>query len=137
MAENLAVAVGGAVMLVPALLRRGEPCRAGPIRGPASGSDSADEFGERGRDATARRAIDTEFGVATTNILHQRVTAHDHQRRMVTFEAAHRSQPCVESAVIALDTIVRMLLRVHCRRDASARGGVDFTLGSARRPPGC
>ena len=66
------------------------------------GSDGAGEFGERGRDATTGMGIDPEFVVAATNVLDERMTAHDHAGGAVTFEAAHRTEPRFESAVVAL-----------------------------------
>ena len=47
-------------------------------RGPRS--DRSGEFGERGRDATAGTDVNAEFVVTAPNVLHQRMTAHDHPR---------------------------------------------------------
>src|SRR5205823_1822976 len=83
-----------------------------------SGSDGASEFRERGRDATMWSRIDAEFVVAAPNVLHERMAAHDDTGRALAFEAAHRSESRFQSAVIALDPVVRVLLRVmECRRD--------------------
>jgi hypothetical protein len=51
--------------------------------------------------------IKAEFVVTAPNVLHQRVAAHDHPRRMIAFEAAHRAEPGFEPAVVALDAVVR------------------------------
>jgi hypothetical protein len=40
-------------------------------------SDGSGEFGEPGSDAAVLAGLDAEFVVATPNILHQRLTAHD------------------------------------------------------------
>jgi hypothetical protein len=90
-----------------------EPDRAAPDQVRVGfGLDGAGEFGERCRDATARMSIDTEFVVPSTHVLHERMAAHDHASGVVAFQASHRTEPRLESAVIALDAIVRILLRV-------------------------
>jgi hypothetical protein len=48
--------------------------------GPVPLSDDVGEFGERGRDEPTGAGIDAEFVVASANVLHQRMTAHDHPR---------------------------------------------------------
>ena len=47
---------------------------------PVSGSDRAGEFAECVLDTPMSARVDTEFVVAATDVLHQRVTAHDHSR---------------------------------------------------------
>jgi hypothetical protein len=61
-------------------------------------------------------SIDTEFVMTAPEVLHERVTTHDHAGAAVTFESAHRSQSRLESAVIRFDPIVRILLDVMERR---------------------
>ncbi len=56
--------------------------------------------------------IAREFVVATPNVLHERVTAHDHTGAVVAFESAHRSEPRLEPSVVDFDPIVRVLLSV-------------------------
>ena len=74
-----------------------------------------DQFGERSRDTTAGTRVNAEFVVAAPNVLHQRVTADDHSRRTVAFQSANRTQSRLESAVVALDPVVRILLGVMKR----------------------
>ena len=85
---------------------------------------------------TAR--VDAEFVVAAAEVLHERVTADDHAGGAVAFEAAHRSEPGFEPAVVALDPVVRVLLSVVKRgrhessiaaRNAGARS-VTTSTGS-------
>jgi hypothetical protein len=73
--------------------------------------------------------------VAAANVLHERVTAHDHAGGVVAFEAAHRPEPGFEPAVVGFDPIVRVLLSVVKRgRDqlldhrAQGRGPVGHDL---------
>jgi hypothetical protein len=56
--------------------------------------------------------VDAEFIVATPNVLHERVTSHDHACSVVAFESPHRPEPCLESPVIGFDPIVRVPLQV-------------------------
>ncbi len=65
-----------------------------------SRSDRPGEFGERCRDALVVVGIKPEFVVAATQVLQQRVTAHDHLRGVVAFEAPHRSKPSFEPAMV-------------------------------------
>ncbi len=65
-----------------ALLRCLGPCRAGLGLGVRVHLDRSGEFAERVRDAPIGARINPEFVVAAPNVLHQRVTAHDHSRRV-------------------------------------------------------
>ncbi len=56
--------------------------------------------------------VDTDFVVASPDVLHERMTADDHSGRMVAFESAHRSESGFELAMIAFDAVVGVLLRV-------------------------
>ena len=76
------------------------------------GSDRAGEFGERSLDAPVGARVDAELVVTATDVLHERVAADDHARRMVAFESAHRAEPGLESSVVAFDSVVRVLLGV-------------------------
>ena len=95
-------------------------------------SDGSGEFGERGRDAAVWSGVETEFVVAAANVLHERVTEDDHPCRVVTFQSAHRPEPCLQAAVVGFDPIVRILLSVM------KRGGHEFVDHRAqrRRPVG-
>jgi hypothetical protein len=68
--------------------------------GSVSRSDDLGEFGERGRDATAGAGFDAEFVVPAAHVLHERVAVHDHPRGAVAFEAAHRTKPRFEPAMV-------------------------------------
>ena len=78
-------------------------------------SDGAGEFRERGRDATVGASVASQFVVASADVLHERVTAHDHAGAVITFESAHRSQSCLQAAMVGFDPIVRILLSVVTR----------------------
>jgi hypothetical protein len=65
--------------------------------------------------AETRRCIKTELVTTAPNVLHQRMTAHDHAGRVVAFESPHRSQPRFEQTVVPFDPIVRVLLHVVAR----------------------
>jgi hypothetical protein len=71
--------------------------------------DDLGEFGERVRDAPMGARIKTELVMAAPNVLHQRMTAHNHAGIVVAFEAAHRTAARFEPPVIGFDPIVRVL----------------------------
>ena len=75
-------------------------------------SDRAGEFGERVRDATMHTRVDTEFVVATADVLHERVSTNDRARRPIAFQTAHRTESCLQPTVIILDPIARVLIHV-------------------------
>jgi hypothetical protein len=75
------------------------------------------EFGERGLDAPVVARVDAEFLVPAADVLHERVTTHDHPGGVVAFESTHRTQSRFESTVVAFDAVVRVLL------DVVKRGG--------------
>jgi hypothetical protein len=56
--------------------------------------------------------FDPEFVVTSAEVLHERVTGHDRAGAAIGLEAAHRSQPRLEPAMVGLDPIVRVLRRV-------------------------
>jgi hypothetical protein len=56
------------------------------------------EFRKRARDAPVLACADAEFVLTAANVLHERVTAHDHTSGVVSFESAHRSEPGFEGA---------------------------------------
>src|SRR6266567_2247964 len=90
-----------------ALLRWAGPRHARPVSVAAVRSDGSGEFGERGLDMPMGASVKPKFVMAATQVLHQRMTAHDHSRRMVAFESTHWSEPGFEPAVVALDAVVR------------------------------
>ena len=100
------------------------------IRVSSSRSDGAGEFGKRGLDTAMDARIGAEFVVAASNVLHERVTADDHPRRMVAFKSPHGTESGFESAVVAFDAVVRVLGAVVERgRDET------FDRRSQRRGP--
>jgi hypothetical protein len=72
-------------------------------------SDCSGEFGERVRDAPMGASINPEFVVAAPEVLHEGVTAHDHSRGVIAFEAAHRTEPRFEATVVGFDPVIRVL----------------------------
>ena len=76
-------------------------------------SDCLREFVEGGGNAQERVAgFDAEFVVASPDVLDERVAADDDARGAVGLDAAHRSQPCFQPAVVTLDPVVRIPDRV-------------------------
>ena len=59
-----------------------------------------------------RTSVDTEFVVAATDVLDERVTTNDRARGLVAFEATHRTEPRFQATVISFDPIVRILIHV-------------------------
>jgi hypothetical protein len=105
--------------------------RTGPCQAPdccALRSDRSGELRERGGDAPTDAGVNPEFVVAAPYVLHERVTSHDHARRVVTLEPAHRSQPGLEPAVVGFDPIVRVL------RSVVKRGGEQLIDRHPQRP---
>jgi IS6 family transposase len=56
--------------------------------------------------------IGSELEVASSDVLHEGVAADDDACGAVGLKAAHRSQPCFQPSVIALDPVVRVLVGV-------------------------
>ena len=89
--------------------------------------------------------FDAEFEVAVADVLHELMAADDHACRMVAFESPHRTEPRFEPAVITLDAVVGVLLRVvklvrHERFDRGSKRGcaIGYDLvGSAMRAERC
>jgi hypothetical protein len=50
--------------------------------------------------------------VPAADVLHERVTLHDHTSGAVTFEAAHGTKSSLESPMVGFDPVVRALLSV-------------------------
>jgi hypothetical protein len=77
---------------------------------PPPGSDCLAELIERCCDAQTRLCFDPEFVVAAADVLHERVACDDHVGGAVGLEAAHWSQSGLETAVVAFDPVIRVLL---------------------------
>ena len=72
-------------------------------------SDRVDHFIEgRGDAKVTTSGVDAKGVVASSEVLHERVTADDHTRGPVGLEPAHRTQPRLQSSVVALDPVVRV-----------------------------
>ena len=72
-------------------------------------SDCSSELVERGRKAEpVADRVDTELVVPSSQVLHERMPNDHHRGGSVAFEAAHRSQPRLQTAVVTLDPIVPM-----------------------------
>jgi hypothetical protein len=67
-----------------------------------SRSDRSGELGARDRDAPVRVGFDAELVMASPEVLHERVTTHDHAGGVVTCESAHRPQPSLEPGMVSL-----------------------------------
>ena len=62
----------------------------------SSRSDRCDEFVERGSDPQTRMAgFDTEFVVAASQVLDERMTADHGCRGAIGSQTAHRAKPCL------------------------------------------
>jgi hypothetical protein len=88
-------------------------------------SDCRGQLVERGGAAelTVDR-VSAEFVVSSSEVLDERVTADDHAGRPVGLQPAHRSEPRFQSAVVALDPVVRVLLGVVNRVGQEVRDHV-------------
>jgi hypothetical protein len=80
-------------------------------------SDGSAEFAERVRDAPMCARPNSEFVVASPDVLHPRMTVPDRSRRVIA--SAHGAEPGFQPAVGRLDPIVRVLLGVvqHARHE--------------------
>jgi hypothetical protein len=73
----------------------------------------------------ARVGIDSEFVVSSPEVLHERVAVHDHAGRVITLEAAHRTEPRLQAAVISLAPLICVLRGVMKRRDQLLHDGEE------------
>ncbi len=102
----------------PETLRNWGRCCVEPVRHARNacarlpGLDRPDQFGERIGDATMHARVDTQFIVTAADVLHERVATDDRACGPVAFQTAHRSEPRFQSAVVVLDPVVGVLLRV-------------------------
>lgn len=75
--------------------------------GSVCGSDRFGEFVERCRDCQMFMAgFDAEFVVSSSQILDERVISDHNRRGLIGPQAAHRSQPCLETPVVVLYPVV-------------------------------
>jgi len=88
-------------------LREGRAWRSCDLR---LNSDRQGEFAERDRQPPVRRLLDGELVVSPPNVLDEGMAANDHPGVTVLLEAAHRSQPRFQPAVVALDAVVGVLV---------------------------
>ncbi len=72
-------------------------------------SDLSCEFVERGGDGQPGERVDAEFVVAASEVLHERVALDHNRRSPIPFQAAHRTEPGLQSSVIRFDPVVRVL----------------------------
>lgn len=75
-----------------------------------SQSDGAGQFAEDRRESMPSVDIHAEFVVAATEVLHERMPDTDHPCRAELFQAAHRSQPGLQTPVIGFDGIIPVLV---------------------------
>ena len=68
------------------------------------------KFGEGNAHSIMDGQLSGELIVAAAEVLHERVAGGDSSQRGDHLESAHRSQSCLEPAVVSLDTVVRVLL---------------------------
>ncbi len=104
----------------------------GAARTPSE-SDLVGELLERGGDPQRRGRVDSKFVVAATQVLDEGVPADDNPYAPVGPQPAHRSQPGLEPAVVALDAVVGVLLGVVER----VREQLVDDVRERRRPVGC
>lgn len=74
------------------------------------GSDRHGKFSERDRYPPVDGLLDRQLVVPWSNVLDERVPGDQHPGTAGLFEAAHRSQPRLQPAEVALDPVVGALL---------------------------
>ena len=92
-----------------ALLHLDDP-RQGEVGPTVLGSDRQGEVVERDGQPLAGRHLDRQLIVASPDVLHERMAGNDDSGATVLLESSHRSQPCLQAAVIGLDPVVGVLL---------------------------
>jgi hypothetical protein len=75
-------------------------------------SDHEGQFGERVGETSCRPDIGPEVEEASAEVLDEGVPGDDHPRGLVTLQPSHRSKAGLETAVVGLERIVRVDLRV-------------------------
>src|SRR6266511_927470 len=119
----------------------------------AQGSDGQREFVERDRHPLVHWLLAREVVVPTSQVLHEAMPNDDHPGAAVLLEPAHRPQPRLEAAVVALDPVVGVAVgavprrwqqllqhgRVHRRLIGGDLDGRDFGRadGPLEEPAGC
>jgi hypothetical protein len=78
-------------------------------------------------------SIPTEFVVAATEILDERVPSTDHASRAELRQTPHGSQPRLESSVIGLDRIISVWLNNVTRGRRMSRSSLIFGGGHDRQ----
>src|SRR6266542_1256024 len=73
---------------------------------------------ERNRQPPARWLVNRQFVMAPSNVLYEGMTSDDYSGVPVLLESTHRSQPCLQPAVICLDAVVLILLAAMPRAAA-------------------
>ncbi|MDT4964362.1 MAG: hypothetical protein QOF87_4009 [Pseudonocardiales bacterium] len=94
-------------------LSAASPAAENPVRfAPSAGPDSEAhcEFGDRDTNSIMCGQFGGEFVVATAQVLHERVPGRDGAQRSDRLHPAHRPQPGLESPVISLHSVIRILL---------------------------
>lgn len=92
------------------------------------GSDCAGQFVERGGDCEAGEGVDTEFVMAPSEVLNERMPPGSRSMRFRHVETAHRSQSGLQSCVVGFDPVVG--------RVAGFDGYLEhFATGSTRWEP--
>ena len=78
-------------------------------------SDCSCELVEGSCNRETSERVDAEFVVTASQVLHERVALDDHAGGPVRLEAAHRTEPGLEAAVVGLHKVVGVLGRVMVR----------------------
>jgi hypothetical protein len=79
--------------------------------------------------------LDSELVVATAQVLDEGVASDHDARRSLGLQSAHRPEPCLQAAVVALDPVVLVLVfsswPVLCQA-AGTRASTTFAKAGAR-----
>jgi transposase len=93
------------LVVLEALLHLDDP-RQGVVGPTVFGSNRQGEVVERDGQPLAGRHLDRQLIVASPDVLHERMTGNDDPGATVLLESSHRSQSCLQAAVIGLDPVV-------------------------------
>jgi hypothetical protein len=81
-----------------------------------SGSDRQGQVVERNGQPLADRHLDRQLVMAAAEVLHEPMAGNDDPGAVVLLESWHRSQPCLQAAVIGFEVVVGVLVgAVPCR----------------------
>jgi hypothetical protein len=75
-----------------------------------------------------RRPVDCQLVMATAQVLNERVPSDHHARRSLGLQPAHRPEPGLQPAMVALDPVVLVLACVM-------PGGMNQVLDHLRQTP--